>query len=485
MKFGERITINNKVYIITRFIGSGAFKMAYLGIQKDTMNTVVIFKPVDKNKKYFEKEVSIMRKFGEKLKWACIPGLICPLAISEDTIITNYFSGVDMFRYIEKKMQKGKFTDSIIACKIMYNTLSTMNTFQNHLKMLHLDIKPENLRINENLEVGIIDIGLACDYSVPGDCKIRGQGTAIYTPPEFYMKGLLQNEEYGKIDVWSLGCVFYQLLFLRHPMEYLYYKYQKDFNKDTERMDYIYNVYSEQIESLIKKSMTRNEKYIEYIINPETEVQILKEEEDDIVLNSLKEIVIKMLRIDPHRRISIARALKYTKEIYDWISEKEDNLSELSSDIDASDEVSLETNDTSIKKFFTKDTEESDINVDDMDILFESSGLDESSLNSKDISEYYKLSQFKKKEDDNEPDKLLKNNDKDKDDDTDTEDEKSEESTLSNKIANKMIKWIENETFSNRINDNINRWMKKKREASEEKKKPMINIYNWLKRRKN
>jgi serine/threonine protein kinase len=464
MKFGERISINDKVYIITRFIGSGAFKMAYLGLDKKSMKTVVIFKSVEKNKNYFQKEVSIMRKFGDKLKWNCIPGLICPLAISDDTIITNYFSGVDMFRYIEKKMQKGKFTDSIIACKIMYNTLSVMNTFQNQLKMLHLDIKPENLRINENLEVGIIDIGLACDYSIPGECKIRGQGTPIYTPPEFYIEGLLKNEEYGKIDVWSLGCVFYQLLFLRHPMEYLYYKHQKDFNNDSDLMEYIYNKYIREIESLMKKSMTRNIKYFEYIINPETEVQLSKDEGEDVILNSLNEIILKMLRIDPYRRISIARALKYIKEIYDWVSEKEDNFSELSSDIDASDEVSLDTNETSV------DTEESD-----MELLFDSYGLDESSLNGKDIDEYYKLSPIQKNQDD-EPDKLLRDNDT-----TSNKTIKSEESTLSNKIA----KWIKDETISNRINDKISKLKKKKRESSEEKKKPMINIYNWLKRRKN
>lgn len=456
MKFGERIIINNKVYIITRFIGSGAFKMAYLGLDKDSSSTVVIFKPVEKNTKYFEKEVSTMKKFAEKLKGSCIPGIICPIAITNDTIITNYFSGVDMFRYIEKKIQKNIFTDIRIACKIIYNTLNTMNTFQNHLKMLHLDIKPENLRISENLEVGIIDIGLACDYSVPNDCKIRGQGTPIYTPPEFYIPVLLEKEEYGKIDVWSLGCVFYQLLFLRHPMEYLYYKHTKQFKNDMDTMDYIYNMYIDDIEKLLKKSMSRNTEYIGYIINPDTEVKMDDQEEDEI-LNALKKIIIKMLRIEPQRRISISRALKYVKEII--LSESEDGLSDLSSDVDASDEVSIDTNKMSIDKVFTKDTEGSDINMDDMSYLFELSGLDESSLDSKDISQYYKISQVNKKQDD-EPDKLI---------------ETSEESTLSKKIAD--------ETFGDSLNNKLKKWFKEK-ESPLKKKKPMINIYNWLKRRK-
>jgi serine/threonine protein kinase len=440
---------------------------------------------VEGSERYFNTEILTMKKFGEKLNWQCIPGLICPLALSHDTIVTNYFSGVDMIKYIERKVQNNKYPDSSIICKIMYNTLEVMNILQNQLKMLHLDIKPENLRINEKLEVGIIDIGLACDFSIVGDCNIRGQGTPIYTPPEYYIQGLLTKDNYGKIDVWSLGCVLYQLLFLRHPMEYLYYEYANEKRNDSETMKMIYNNHYYEIERIIKKGMVRDINMMQYIMNIDFSTKNEEENNEvgsDEVLYYLKTLCLKMLRVSPTKRISIRRALEYITELYNWILENEDNISETSSDLDASEEESWNVNEIEMQERSNTidrilDAMEESPNENEMQespntidrILKE---MQENS-NQMNMDNYYKLSlpnyYLNKNEDrdmivdDKKSDELLEWSDDESQDESQEELEEPE---------------IQEESQDELEETEI-------QEPKKTKKKPLMELYNWLKKRRN
>jgi serine/threonine protein kinase/Tfp pilus assembly protein PilF len=93
--------------------------------------------------------------------------------------------------------------------------------------IIHRDIKPENLMLREDGYIKVLDFGLAKLVEQPGldeEAETRRQlrtqdgvvmGTVAYMSPE-QARG---QEVDGRSDVWSLGCVMYELLTRRQPFQ--------------------------------------------------------------------------------------------------------------------------------------------------------------------------------------------------------------------------------------------------------------------------
>lgn len=86
-------------------------------------------------------------------------------------------------------------------------------------------MKPENILLDENFHIKITDFGTARiiddplekesnqeDISVKGRRKNSFVGTAQFVPPEI-LNGM---EPHIGTDLWSLGCVVYQMLSGKH-----------------------------------------------------------------------------------------------------------------------------------------------------------------------------------------------------------------------------------------------------------------------------
>ena len=89
-------------------------------------------------------------------------------------------------------------------------------------KVLHRDLKPSNLLVNSNCDLKICDFGLARGIDGASSAK-TATGTMLlteyvvtrwYRAPEI----MLACHEYSyPIDVWSVGCIFAELI-LRKPL---------------------------------------------------------------------------------------------------------------------------------------------------------------------------------------------------------------------------------------------------------------------------
>jgi len=75
-------------------------------------------------------------------------------------------------------------------------------------RVLHRDLKPQNLLINEKGELKLADFGLARAKSVPTKTYSNEVVTLWYRPPDV----LLGSTEYSTpIDMWGVGCIFYEM----------------------------------------------------------------------------------------------------------------------------------------------------------------------------------------------------------------------------------------------------------------------------------
>ncbi|CAF3527658.1 unnamed protein product [Rotaria socialis] len=75
-------------------------------------------------------------------------------------------------------------------------------------KILHRDLKPQNLLINERGELKLADFGLARIKSFPTKTYSHEVVTLWYRPPDV----LLGSTEYSTpIDIWAVGCIFYEM----------------------------------------------------------------------------------------------------------------------------------------------------------------------------------------------------------------------------------------------------------------------------------
>lgn len=82
-------------------------------------------------------------------------------------------------------------------------------------KIIHRDLKPGNIFLESIFNVKLGDFGLARILSEHSNFATTNVGTPFYMSPE-------QIEEAGyneKSDIWSLGCVIYELCNLHPPFQ--------------------------------------------------------------------------------------------------------------------------------------------------------------------------------------------------------------------------------------------------------------------------
>lgn len=80
-------------------------------------------------------------------------------------------------------------------------------------RIMHRDLKPANIFIDNNGDLKVGDLGLSRQLSSQTLEAFSRVGTPLYMSPE-----VLQGKGYDwKSDVWSLGCIAYELCMLRSP----------------------------------------------------------------------------------------------------------------------------------------------------------------------------------------------------------------------------------------------------------------------------
>jgi serine/threonine protein kinase len=97
------------------------------------------------------------------------------------------------------------------------NNIFKALTYIHSKNVIHRDLKLENIIIKSkmNLELSVIDFGLADFYDPEGANQLQLCGTVGYIAPE-----ILYNEIYDfKVDVFSAGIIMYTLMIGKNPFD--------------------------------------------------------------------------------------------------------------------------------------------------------------------------------------------------------------------------------------------------------------------------
>ncbi|XP_057312215.1 maternal embryonic leucine zipper kinase-like [Hydractinia symbiolongicarpus] len=99
------------------------------------------------------------------------------------------------------------------TARYLFSQMVSAVKFCHTKNIAHLDIKPDNIIVNEELSIKLIDFGL----SSPDASNIqKGRlGTPGYMPPEMSFDGRLFLP--SAADIWALGVTFYASYFLKLP----------------------------------------------------------------------------------------------------------------------------------------------------------------------------------------------------------------------------------------------------------------------------
>eukprot|EP00096_Caligus_rogercresseyi_P003831 TRINITY_DN1754_c3_g1_i2.p1 TRINITY_DN1754_c3_g1~~TRINITY_DN1754_c3_g1_i2.p1 ORF type:complete len:609 (+),score=163.20 TRINITY_DN1754_c3_g1_i2:54-1880(+) len=117
-----------------------------------------------------------------------------------------------VFEYLEKDLKQymddsGGFLN-MNNVKLLLFQLVRGISYCHARRILHRDLKPQNLLINDLGELKLADFGLARAKSVPTKTYSHEVVTLWYRPPDV----LLGSTEYSTpIDMWGVGCIFYEM----------------------------------------------------------------------------------------------------------------------------------------------------------------------------------------------------------------------------------------------------------------------------------
>jgi len=124
--------------------------------------------------------------------------------------VLEYCSGPDLASYLHSQKTLTEREAKLIIRQIL-SALKFLN--ENDKKVIHYDLKPQNIMFHKGV-IKISDFGL-CKVMNEGETKVeltsQGVGTYWYLPPECFNPKYPQIST--KVDVWSVGVIFYELLY--------------------------------------------------------------------------------------------------------------------------------------------------------------------------------------------------------------------------------------------------------------------------------
>lgn len=205
----EPKTVGSNEFELLKVVGKGSFGKVLQVRKKDT-NRIYAMKILQKKDIIERQEVAHTLSERNVLIQATSPFLV-GLKFSFQTpaklyLVLDYMNGGELFYHLQKETAFSEERAKFYTAELVL-ALDHLHKYN----VIYRDLKPENILLDSTGHVALTDFGLCKENVAYDDTTNTFCGTAEYLAPE-----VLTGRGYGKaVDWWSLGILFYGVLFAR------------------------------------------------------------------------------------------------------------------------------------------------------------------------------------------------------------------------------------------------------------------------------
>ena len=206
----------NLKYILGDKLGEGNFGVCYICKAKED-NKEYAIKIIPKEKiKDKNIYVNLTKNEIEILQTLDSPKIVKIKEYLEDKENIYIIQELCKNNTLSKLLFKRKYLTEIEVQNYIFQLIEGLH-YLHSKKIVHRDIKPNNILLDSNLELKIGDFGLSTMIIPEGRRLTQPLGTRLFMAPEILN---ITEEGYSfEIDIWSLGIVMYNLLTASFPFK--------------------------------------------------------------------------------------------------------------------------------------------------------------------------------------------------------------------------------------------------------------------------
>ena len=154
------------------------------------------------------------------LKHKNIPQIYGYYKIGEcNSCIAMEYSQYGDLENFKKKVIKRVPLSETFTCYILGGICDAVYYMHTHNKIIHMDIKQQNIVVDDYINIKLTDYSISIDYKNKDFINLPLIGTCYYMSPEVLRKETIPVEYASKIDVYSIGVLLYFLAFCDYPFK--------------------------------------------------------------------------------------------------------------------------------------------------------------------------------------------------------------------------------------------------------------------------